>query len=119
MKDIKNMTLQGRLTFTINYIKNFAIIIVPLFSLMGYISVLIIEDSDAYKRVNNVVEWSESTSNSFAVGLRVKQEKNDDGKTIYKIIYKATNGETYPAVYSSKGHYWFYLNDKGKTKECH
>ncbi|MHA2351414.1 MAG: hypothetical protein ACXADL_17490 [Candidatus Thorarchaeota archaeon] len=78
-----------------------------------------IEDSEAYKRVNAVVTWYEEKSNSFAVGLRVNKNKNDDGKTVYKVVYKATDGHTYPAVYSKSGGYWFYLNEEGKTKECH
>ena len=55
----------------------------------------------------------------FAVGLRVNKAKNDDGVTIYKTVYKATDGEIYPAVYSDKFNYWFYMDGKGVQRECH
>ena len=112
-------TIQERLTFTLNYIKNFMFIIVPLGSLMIYIAVLVVNDSNAYKRVNEVVQWYDEKSNSFAVGLRVNKAKNDDGVTIYKTVYKATDGEIYPAVYSDKFNYWFYMDEKGVQRECH
>ncbi len=113
------MTIQERLTFTLNYIKNFMFIITPLTGLLIYVGTLMLEDSQAYKRVEAVVNWYEEKSNSFAVGLRVNKIKNDDNKTVYKVVYKATDGHTYPAVYNKSGGYWFYLNDEGKTKECH
>jgi hypothetical protein len=115
----KQMTIQQRLTFTLNYIKNFMFIIVPLGSLMIYITVLVVKDSDIYKRVDEVVQWYDEKSNSFAVGLRVNKTKNDDGKTIYKTVYKATDGHIYPAVYSNTFMYWFYMDEKGVQRECH
>ncbi len=115
----KQMTIQQRLTFTLNYIKNFMFIIVPLGSLMIYITVLVVKDSDIYKRVDEVVQWYDEKSNSFAVGLRVNKAKNDDGVTIYKTVYKATDGHIYPAVYSEKFRYWFYMDEKGVQRECH
>ena len=113
-------TIQERLTFTLNYIKNFMFIIVPLGSLMIYISVLVVKDSNAYKRVDEVVQWYEEKANSFAVGLRVNKEYDEDGHLVkIKTVYKATDGEIYPAVYSDKFNYWFYMDEKGVQRECH
>ena len=120
MNDInKKITIQERFTFTLNYIKNFMFIITPLTGLMIYIGTLVIEDSDTYQRIEAVVKWYEEKSNSFAVGLRVNKMKNDDNKTYYKVVYRSTDGHIYPAVYNKRAHHWFYLNDEGKTKECH
>jgi len=111
-------TIQERLVFIVNYIKNFMFIIIPLCGVISYTGWLVIKDTTAYKRVFAVVEWYEDKSKSFAVGLRVNKEKKD-GELVYKIIYKATNGETYPAVYSKEKSYWFYMDDNGEKKECH
>ena len=100
------MTIRERISFTLNYIKNFMFIITPLTAAIIYIGTLVIKDTEAYKRVHAVVEWYEEKSNSFAVGLRVDKVKNDDGKTIYKTVYKAPNGETYKAFYSEKAGAW-------------
>lgn len=112
-------TIQERFNFTLNYIKNFMFIIVPLSSIIIYITVLVVKDSDVYKRVDEVVQWYDEKSNSFAVGLRVNKAKNDDGVTIYKTVYKATDGHNYPAVYSDRYKYWFYMDEKGVQRECH
>lgn len=111
-------TLQERIVFTINYIKNFMFIIVPLGMMITYVSVLVIKDTETYKRIDTVVNWYEAKSKSFAVGLRVNKEEKD-GKIIYKVVYKATDGETYKAVYDEKVGAYFYLDEGGLLKECH
>jgi hypothetical protein len=116
----KKITIQERFKFTLNYIKNFMFIITPLTIFLGYIGVLVIKDTDVYKRVNAVVEWYEKKSMSHAVGLRVNTIINKKTKQIkHKVVYKATDGETYKAVYSKEFGYWFYMNEDGVKKECH
>lgn len=88
------------------------------FSFLVYIGTLIVQDTAWYHQEEELIEWYENKSKSFAVGLRVKKVEKD-GEIIYKTVYKATNGETYPAVYNKKGLYWFYLNDEGLKEECH
>ncbi len=120
MTDKKSMTLQERFTFTLNYIKNFMFIITPLTAGLIYVATLVIEDTEAYQRVHAVVEWYEAKSQSFAVGLRVNKEKDEDtGEIEYKVVYKDTKGETHKAIYSEKGQYWYYVDDDGKYQECH
>ena len=132
----KKLTIKERLSFTLNYIKNFLFIIVPLTTFLGYITVLVVKDTEVYKRVNAVVlwheesegsfekiedmiTWYESKSNSFAVGIRVNKVKNENGKIVYKTVYKATNGETYKAFYNEALGAYFYSDDNGTLKECH
>ena len=116
----KKYTLKERFLFTLNYVKNFAIIITPLTLLMGYVGTLVIKDSDIYKRVNAVVVWYEEKSNSFAVCLRVNKEiDKDTGKTIYRVVYKATDGETYKAFHKKEYGAWYYRDSNDKLQECH
>ena len=113
-------TMQERLFIILNYIKNFMFIIIPLCGVMSYTGWLVIKDTTAYKRVFAVVEWYEDKRNSFAVGLRVNKEYDKDGHLIKtKTIYKATDGEIYPAVYSEEKSYWFYMDENGEKRECH
>lgn len=116
----KKITISERFWFTLNYIKNFMFIVTPLTAILIYIGTLVIKDTEVYKRVNAVVEWYEAKSESFAVGLRVNKELDEDtNKVKYKVVYKDTKGELHKAIYSKKGGYWYYVDDDGKTKECH
>ena len=116
----KKYTFKDRFFFTLNYIKNFMFIITPLTLFLGYIGTLVVKDTEVYKRVNAVVEWYEEKSNSFAVGIRVNKIINEEtGKVKFQTVYKATDGNTYPAVYSPDFGYWFYMDETGKRMECH
>lgn len=107
----KKLTISERVVFTLNYIKNFMFIITPLTVFLGYVTTLIVKDTDWYKEERELFKWYENKQKSFAVGLRVDEKG--------QIWYKATDKEMYRAIYSDKGAYFYYVDSKGKTKECH
>jgi len=111
------LTLGQRFTFTLNYIKNFTFIIVPLTAFLGYVTVLVVKDTVWYKKIDEIVQWYEEKAHSFAVGLRVNKVADDNGTIEYEIVYKAVDGKTYPAFEQSGVYY--YTDSKGKYKECH
>lgn len=85
-----------------------------------YMGTLVIQDTDWYHQEEELIEWYNGKSKSFAVGLRVEKEYDEDGEFVKeKLVYKAPNGETYRAIYSKKGGYYYYVDDHGDTKECH
>jgi hypothetical protein len=84
-----------------------------------YITTLIIQDTDWYKQEQELIEWYDGKSHSFAVGLRVEIEYDSEGKEKHRIVYKAPDGEKYKAVYSKKGKYYYYLDAEGELQECH
>jgi hypothetical protein len=95
-------------------------IITPLTAGLIYVGTLVIEDTEAYKRVHAVVQWYEAKSQSFAVGLRVNKKVDEKtGKTKFKVVYKDTHGEIHKAIYSKKYKYWYYVDDNGDYQECH
>lgn len=98
------------------------------FTVIMYMGTLIIQDTDWYHQEQELIDWYDGKSKSFAVGLRVEKEFNDDGEPVInkktgeqktKLVYKAPDGEKYRAIYSEKGGYYYYVDDHGKTKECH
>ena len=113
----KKLTLGQRFSFTLNYIKNFTFIIIPLTAFTGYVAVLVIKDTVWYKKIDEIVQWYEEKSHSFAVGLRVNKVEDDNGKVEYEVVYKAVDGKTYAAF--EKSGVYYYSDKQGQLKECH
>jgi hypothetical protein len=94
-----------------------------------YIGTLIIQDTDWYHQEEELIDWYDGKSHSYSVGLRVNDVLDPDtgepvvnkvtGEVKTKLVYKAPDGESYRAIYSKKGGYYYYVDDEGKNKECH